>query len=144
VGRILGLDVGRRRIGMAIALEGGHVHGLGALARRSVREDLERLKRMAAERQVERIVVGLPLHMNSTEGEMARKVREFGERLARETGLEVLYQDERLTSFEAGERLKARGMSLKRMLEAKRQGAVDEMAAVILLEDFLNRTGSGG
>ncbi len=127
---------------MAIALEGGHAHGLGAMARRSLREDVERLKRMAAERQVERIVVGLPYNMDGTEGGMAREAREFGERLARETGIEVSYQDERLTSFEAEERLKARGLSLKRMLEAKRWGAVDEMAAVILLEDFLNRTGS--
>jgi putative Holliday junction resolvase len=126
---------------MAIALEAGHTHGLGAMARRSMREDLERLKRLAAERQVERIVVGLPYNMDGTEGAMAREVREFADRLARETGIEVSYQDERLTSFEAEERLKARGMSLKQMLEAKRRGAVDELAAVILLEDFLNRAG---
>lgn len=126
---------------MAIALEGGHTHGLGALPRRSLREDVERLKRLAVERRVERIVVGLPFNMDGTEGAMAREVREFAERLARETGIEVSYQDERLTSFEAEERLKGRGMSLKQMLEAKRRGAVDEIAAVILLEDFLNRAG---
>ncbi len=139
MGRILALDVGRRRIGLAIALEGSAAHGLGALVRRSLRDDVERLKRMAQERSVERFVVGLPLNMDGSESPMAREVRVFGERLQRETGIEVLYQDERLTSFEAEERLKQRGMSLKRMLEAKRQGAVDEMAAVIVLEDYLER-----
>lgn len=124
-----------------MALEGGATHGLGALARRSLREDLERLKRMAEERRVERFVVGLPLNMDGSESAMAREVRAFGERLRQETGIEVSYQDERLTSFEAEERLKQRGMSLKRMLEAKRRGAVDEMAAVIVLEDYLGRAG---
>lgn len=124
-----------------MALEGGAAHGLGALARRSLREDLERLKRMAEERRVERFVVGLPLNMDGSESAMAREVRAFGERLRQETGIEVSYQDERLTSFEAEERLKQRGMSLKRMLEAKRRGAVDEMAAVIVLEDYLGRAG---
>jgi len=137
VGRILALDVGRRRIGLAIAVEGSSAHGLGAMARRSLREDIDRLKRMAEERRVERFVLGLPLNMDGSESAMAREVREFGERLRRETGVEVLYQDERLTSFEAEERLKQRGMSLRRMLEAKRRGAVDEMAAVAVLEDYL-------
>jgi putative Holliday junction resolvase len=141
VGRILALDVGRRRIGLAIAVEGSAAHGLGAMARRSLREDLERLKRVADERGVERIVVGLPLNMDGSESAMAREVRDFGERLRTAAGVEVVYQDERLTSFEAEERLKQRGMSLKKMLEAKRRGAVDEMAAVAVLEDYLGRTG---
>lgn len=141
MGRILALDVGRRRIGLAIAVEGSAAHGLGAMARRSLREDLERLKRVADERGVERIVVGLPLNMDGSESAMAREVRDFGERLRTAAGVEVVYQDERLTSFEAEERLKQRGMSLKKMLEAKRRGAVDEMAAVAVLEDYLGRTG---
>lgn len=126
---------------MAIALAGGHAHGLGALVRRTVGEDIERLKRIAEERQVAGIVIGLPLNMDGSEGAMAREVRAFGGQLARQTGLEVFFQDERLTSFEAEDRLKERGMGLKRMLAAKRRGAVDEMAAVILLEDFLNGRG---
>lgn len=140
MGRILALDVGKRRIGLAIAVEGSAAHGLGAMARRSLREDLERLKRVADERGVERIVVGLPLNMDGSESAMAREVRDFGERLRTAAGVEVVYQDERLTSFEAEERLKQRGMSLKKMLEAKRRGAVDEMAAVAVLEDYLGRT----
>lgn len=141
VGRILALDVGQRRIGLAIALESGMAHGLAALQRRSPAADIERLKRIAEERRVERFVVGLPLNMDGTESAMTREVRSFAERLARETGLEVVYQDERLTSFEAEQRLQQRGMSLKKMLEAKRRGTVDELAAILILEDYLRRTG---
>ncbi|MGC8761562.1 MAG: Holliday junction resolvase RuvX [Bryobacteraceae bacterium] len=139
MGRILALDVGRRRIGLAIALEGAAVHGLTALVRRSPAEDIARLRRIAGERGVTRFVVGLPLNMDGTESAMTREVRSFAERLARETGIEVVYQDERLTSFEAEERLRQRGMNLKKMLEAKRRGAVDELAAVLILEDHLAR-----
>jgi putative Holliday junction resolvase len=143
VGRILALDVGRRRIGMAIAVEGSAAHGIGAMARRSLREDLDRLKRVAEERGVERVVVGLPLNMDGSESAMAGEVRQFGERLRAALGVEVVYQDERLTSFAAEELLKQRGMSLKRMLEAKRRGVVDEMAAVAVLDDYLGRTERG-
>jgi len=141
VGRILALDVGRRRIGLAIALEGSAAHGLAALERRSEREDIARLQRIAAERKVARFIIGLPLNMDGSESEMAREVRRFGERLERETGIEVVYQDERLTSAEAEDRLRQRGMSLKKMLEAKRKGAVDQLAAELILEDYLGRTG---
>lgn len=116
-------------------------HGLAALQRRSPAADIERVKRIAEERRVERFVVGLPLNMDGTESAMTREVRSFAERLARETGVEVVYQDERLTSFEAEERLRQRGMSLKKMLESKRRGAVDELAAILILEDYLRRTG---
>jgi len=128
---------------MAIAVEGSAAHGIGAMARRSLREDLERLKRVAEERGVERVVVGLPLNMDGSEGAMAGEVRQFGERLRTALGVEVVYQDERLTSFAAEELLKQRGMSLKRMLEAKRRGVVDEMAAVAVLDDYLGRTERG-
>ncbi len=128
---------------MAIAVEGSAAHGIGAMARRSLREDLDRLKRVAEERGVERVVVGLPLNMDGSESAMAGEVRQFGERLRAALGVEVVYQDERLTSFAAEELLKQRGMSLKRMLEAKRRGVVDEMAAVAVLDDYLGRTERG-
>ncbi len=128
---------------MAIAVEGSAAHGIGAMARRSLREDLERLQRVAEERGVERVVVGLPVNMDGSESAMAGEVRQFGERLRRALGVEVVYQDERLTSFAAEELLKQRGMSLKRMLEAKRRGVVDEMAAVAVLDDYLGRTERG-
>jgi len=133
----MALDVGRRRIGMAIADRVRAPQGLGALQRRTMREDIERLSNLARERKVACFVVGLPLHMNGEEGEMTGFVRTFAERLVRDSGIDVIYQDERLSSVEAEDRLKRGGMSLKKMLDAKRDGAVDTLAAVVLLEDYL-------
>lgn len=135
--RILALDVGRRRIGLAFSDPAGLPRGLDAMQRKTMREDIARLANVARERKVELFLVGLPLHRNGEEGEMAAFVRTFAERLARDTGVAVDYQDERLTSVEAEDRLKAGGMSLKRMLAAKRDGAVDTLAALILLEEYL-------
>ncbi len=135
--RILALDVGRRRIGLAFSDPAGLPRGLDAMQRKTMREDIARLANVARERKVELFLVGLPLHRNGEEGEMAAFVRTFAERLARDTGVAVEYQDERLTSVEAEDRLKAGGMSLKRMLAAKRDGAVDTLAALILLEEYL-------
>jgi putative Holliday junction resolvase len=135
--RILALDVGRRRIGLAFSDPAGMPRGLEAMQRKTMREDIARLAALARERKVDRFVVGLPLHQNGEEGEMAAFVRRFAGRLQRDTGVAVEYQDERLTSVEAEDRLKAGGMSLKRMLAAKRGGAVDTLAALILLEEYL-------
>jgi putative Holliday junction resolvase len=141
--RILALDVGRRRIGLAYSDAAGLPRGLDAMQRKTMREDIVRLGNMARERKVEVFVVGLPLHQSGTEGEMAAFVRTFAERLGKETGVAVEYQDERLTSVEAEDRLKSGGMNLKRMLAAKRGGAVDTLAALILLEEYL-RGGAEG
>ena len=139
----MALDVGRRRIGLAISDNVRAPQGIGALQRKTMREDIARLANLARERKVDCFLVGLPLHMNGTEGEMAVFVRTFAEKLAKDTGIAVLYQDERLSSVEAEERMKSSGMSLKRMLAAKRGGAVDALAAVILLEDYLRQETPG-
>jgi len=135
--RILALDVGRRRIGVAISDPFGTAHGLDTLQRKTMREDIARLQTIARERGVGLFLIGLPLHMNGQEGVMAAFVRTFAERLERDTGIAVRYQDERLTSVEAESRMQDSGMSLNRMLDAKRHGAVDRLAAIIMLEDYL-------
>lgn len=132
-GRILALDVGRRRIGLAISDPLGlTAQGLETLHRTNNREDFERLRALAAEREVTRFVLGLPLHMSGDESRQAGFVREFGDRLNRETGLPVEYWDERLTTVEAERVLKSSGISLE-----KRKQAIDRMAAVLLLENWL-------
>jgi putative holliday junction resolvase len=113
--------------------------GIDPLSRRTMREDVERLATIARQRNVGLFLVGLPLLMNGDEGEMAAFVRAFAERLAVGTGIPIQYQDERFTSVEAESRLAERGMSLKRMLKQKRRGAVDQLAAVIMLEEHLRR-----
>lgn len=141
--RILALDVGRKRIGLAFSAGGHAPLGLDPIVRTGLRADLARLARVAAERRVRRFVVGLPLTLGGAESDMTRLVRAFALRLEQETNIPVAFQDERLTSVEAEQRLKDTGMSLKRMLAAKRKGAVDRIAATLILEDFLRGTGCG-
>lgn len=140
--RVLGLDVGKRRIGAALA-EGelGVVTGLETLARRTLRDDVERLAALAGIVGATRVVVGLPLHMDGGESAMAKEARRVAGRLAEVLPVPVEMHDERLTSVAAEERLAARGWSLKRLLAEKKKGAVDQMAARILLEDWLTRRG---
>lgn len=137
-GRLLGLDIGLRRIGIAFYDPAeGMVRGLDTLQRKRREEDLARLSRMAAERRATAFVSGLPLNMDGTEGPQAELVREFCGRLERASGLAVHYQDERLTSVEAEGRMKDAGWSLKKLLAEKRKGAVDRLAAVLVLEDYV-------
>jgi putative Holliday junction resolvase len=137
--RLLGLDIGRRRIGLALYDPlAGIVTGLDTLHRRTREEDLARLTRLAAERKAAAFVSGLPLNMDGSEGPQAAFVRDLCARLERASALPVYFQDERLTSVEAEGRLKDAGWSLKKLLEQKRKGVVDRMAAVLLLEDFIH------
>ena len=137
-GRLLGLDIGLRRIGIAFYDPAeGMVRGLDTLQRKRREEDLARLSRMAAERRATAFVSGLPLNMDGTEGPQAELVRDFCGRLERASGLAVHYQDERLTSVEAEGRMKDAGWSLKKLLAEKRKGAVDRLAAVLVLEDYV-------
>jgi len=135
--RILALDVGLRRIGLALADERGAIVPLDALNRKTMAEDVKALTRIAAERRITLFLVGLPLNMNGSEGHMAEFVRKFAERLRTGAGIALEYQDERLSSVEAENRLRDAGLSLQRMLALKRRGGVDRLAAVILLEDYL-------
>ena len=131
---IAGLDLGKRRIGLAIAdNEGLAVHPIGALERRSVVRDLELIRSRFVEFEVSRVVIGLPLNMDGTAGPAARAAEAFADRLRDSTGLPVELFDERLTSFEAEERL--RELSGKR---ARDKGTVDAVAASIILESWLS------
>ena len=131
--RILALDLGRRRIGLALSDPLGiTAQGLPTLQRTNIREDLSALARLAAENEVGFILMGHPLHMSGREGRQAEYTREFAERLAARTGLEVRLWDERLTTVEAERILKDSGISI-----AKRAKAVDKLAAQILLQSYL-------
>ena len=132
-GRILALDLGKRRIGLAVSDPLGiTAQGLPTLERTNMREDLAALAQVAAEHEVRFILMGHPLHMSGQEGRQAEYVREFAQRLAAHTGLEVRLWDERLTTVEAQRVLKQSGISI-----AKRAKAVDRLAAQILLQSFL-------
>ena len=133
-GRVLALDFGKRRIGLAISDELGiTAQGLPTLERATVREDVQRLAALMAERNVALILMGNPLHMSGTEGRQTEYARDFASRLTEATGVPVELWDERLTTVAAQRVLKESGASIE-----KRARAVDRLAAVILLESYLD------
>lgn len=120
--RYLALDVGDRRIGVAVGDDAhGLVRPLRTLSRRSVVKDLAELKRVAADEKVDALVIGLPLTLRGEEGHQAERVRRFAT-ACEELGLPVRLYDERHTSSEA---------------EIRGAKDIDAGAATILLEDFL-------
>jgi putative Holliday junction resolvase len=133
-GRILALDLGKRRIGLALSDPLGiTAQGLPTLERTNIREDLSALERLIAQHEVALILVGHPLHMSGQEGRQAEHAREFAHRLGERTGIAVKLWDERLTTVEAQRVLKESGVSI-----AKRARAIDKLAAQILLESYLD------
>lgn len=132
-GRILALDVGKRRIGLAVSDELGiTAQGLDTLERVRIREDLDRLKIIATTWEARLLLIGRPLHMSGSESRQGEYTREFAERLAKHTSLPVVFWDERLTSVEAERLLREGGATLE-----QRKKAVDRMAAVLLLDSYL-------
>lgn len=131
--RILALDLGKRRIGLALSDPLGlTAQGLPTLERTNLRQDIAALASLIEEREVGLILMGYPLHMSGREGRQAEYTREFAERLAARTGVPLRYWDERLTTVEAQRVLRSSGISI-----AKRARAVDKLAAQILLQSFL-------
>lgn len=132
-GRILALDLGKKRIGVAISDPLGiTAQGLPTIHRTTLREDVGVIDRICADQGVTLIVLGLPLHMDGKESRQSQYTREFADYLTGRTGREVRFWDERMTSVEAGRVLRESGISI-----AKRKQAVDKLAAQILLESFL-------
>lgn len=137
--RILALDLGRRRIGLALSDPLGiTAQGLPTLQRTNIREDLAALARLIEQHQVGLLLMGYPVHMTGREGRQTEYTREFAERLAATTGVPLRYWDERLTTVEAHRVLKESGISI-----AKRARAVDRLSAQILLASFLDMQAGG-
>jgi putative holliday junction resolvase len=132
--RILALDLGKRRIGLAISDPLRiTAQGLPNLVRTRIRDDLDALVQMVREREVGLILLGNPINMRGSEGRQSVWVREFAAAMEKRTGLPVKLWDERLTSVEAGRVLRASGISIE-----KRAAAVDKLSAVILLQSYLD------
>lgn len=138
--RILGLDLGSVRIGVALSDEmGWTAQPLTVLAHRGEEQDLAAVRELVATHGVTEIVVGLPRHMNGTEGEMALKARAFADGL-RAAGLVVHEWDERLSTAAAERMLVQADLSRK-----KRKAVVDKVAAAYILQGFLDsRAGVSG
>lgn len=133
VGRVLGLDVGSRRIGVAVSDPLGiTAQGLDTLQRTTKRQDFEHLQRVIQEYDVREIVVGLPLRMSGAEGIQSDKMQVFAEELRKRFRLPVHLWDERLTSVEANRLLRETELSIE-----KRGKAVDRMAAILILQGWM-------
>jgi putative Holliday junction resolvase len=133
--RYLGIDLGRARIGLALADDIlRSARPLKAVRHRNLEADLAEIGEVAREYEVTQAVVGLPLHMDGTEGESARMARAFAPRLSSALGVPVDLFDERLSTFEAEERLRERGVSARDM-----KALVDAEAAAVILQGWLDR-----
>jgi len=134
VGRVVGLDVGTKTIGVAMSdplrMLASPVH---TIARKGVRKDVVALQELVAKHEIDVVVVGLPLELDGTEERSARLARQIGEATAEATGWELIYVDERFTSVDAERQLIAAGAS-----RARRKEVIDQQAAVVILQSWLD------
>ncbi|MBT6154131.1 MAG: Holliday junction resolvase RuvX [Planctomycetaceae bacterium] len=135
-GRLLGLDFGTRRVGLAVSNDEQTISSpLDNYSRRGEQKDSRYLIKIVSEYGIDGIVVGLPVHMSGDEGGKAQEARQFGDWVAGVTGCPVGYWDERFTSQLADDHLFAASMTKK-----QRKARRDKLAAQILLQSYLDAT----
>ncbi len=133
-GRLLGVDFGQVRIGLAICDSEQRIASpLAIYRRRDPAQDADFFQQLTSREEIAGIVVGLPVHMSGDEGGKAREARDFGNWLAQVTGLPVNYWDERFSTQTAEEHLRQAGLSPKR-----RRERLDKVAAQIILQSYLD------
>lgn len=136
MGRLLGIDFGKARIGLAITDEQKRMALPMGIIRtgKDVKETVELIrKEISRYKEIETMVIGLPLQLNGKEGEMAQIVRIFGQALQDTLSIPVVYWDERLTSAQVDRFLKDAGMNRKKRAEHS-----DEMAATTILQNYMD------
>jgi putative Holliday junction resolvase len=135
--RIMGLDIGSRTIGVAVSDELGiTAQGLKTIKRRSREEDLKEISLIIAQFNINKIVVGLPKNMNGTIGPQAEAVFQWIKDAKQEIDLPMVLWDERLSTVEATRTLLEADLSRR-----KRRGVIDKVAAVLILQGYLDQTG---
>jgi putative holliday junction resolvase len=148
-GAILSIDYGRAKMGLAIADSNARMaQPLGTFERVNRNEDMRRLRELVREHGVKQIVVGLPLRLDGTRGEMADEAERFAQRLRKQIGVAVEMVDERLTSWEA-ERLleetqgrfihEEKSAGARNKKKAPSKVTVDSVAAAVILKEYLER-----
>lgn len=131
--RIMALDVGEKRIGVALSDPLGiTAQGLEVYHRRSLPQDFAYLSGLFQKYQCSELLIGLPRHMNGEIGPEAEKIRRFGERLGKDCRVEPIFWDERLTTVQA-----ERALLEGNMRRNRRRQVIDQLAAVLLLENYL-------
>lgn len=137
--RILGLDLGERRIGVALSDRLGlTAQPLTVIERQSLAADLDTLCGLVAQHNVEQIVLGLPLSLRGTRGPAAQRAEAFGRRLEAAAGVRVQFIDERLTTVQGQRALRETGTPPR-----KRKQVIDRVAAQLILQQYLETAGHG-
>ena len=132
--RILGLDLGDRTIGVAVSDPLGFTaQGITTIRRKSLQYDIEELKKLCKEYNIEKVLLGYPKNMNGTEGPRCEIVREFAEVIKEQLDLPIQFWDERLSTVAAH-----RAMLEADLSRAKRKKIVDKIAAVYILQGYLD------
>ena len=138
--RIMGLDYGSKTVGVAMSdplgITAQAVETIWRKEENKLRKTCARIEELISEYEVERIVLGLPKHMNNDLGERAQKALAFGEMVKRRTGLEVVMWDERLTTVEA-----ERTLIENNVRRENRKQYIDKIAAVFILQGYLDSIG---
>lgn len=130
----LGLDVGTKRIGVAGCDRTGLIaSGVNTIERKYLQQDIEQIRQLVNEREVNVLVVGLPYSMDGSLGFQARQIQKFAKRLAKALKLPVEYVDERLTSYQAEQMLIAENRS-----PSRNKGLIDRIAACLILQQWLD------
>ena len=130
--KIMALDVGTKRIGIAFS---DYLHVIATahstIPRNPEKNAIEEIIKLAKENRVEKIVVGLPINMDGSQGFQAQDCKDFAQKIS---GFDIIFEDERLTSDEAEQRLRSRKVDFR-----KNKGLVDMESACIILEQYLSR-----
>ncbi len=133
--RLIGLDVGDKRIGVAISDPLGiTAAGLETIHRHNTQADVALVADICRRHGAVEIIIGLPLHMDGTESEQSQKIQAFGKKLARAIGVPIIYEDERLTTISA-----IRTLTLQGVKTGHNKGLVDMVSAAIILQKYMDR-----
>lgn len=137
-GRLLALDIGDRRVGVAVSDATGNLaRPLAIITRRSKREDFARIAQLVQEQGATALVVGYPLNMDDSVGPQARRVQRYAAALRQAVSVPIILWDERLSSEEAGRRLRVAAGRRR-----KRKKHLDDAAAAVILQEYLDAQGT--
>lgn len=131
---ILGLDVGTKRVGVALIYKGSSIPEEVGTFERGGKGAEKKIMDIIVAKEIHKLVVGLPLLRDNSESPQSNRVRQFIKRIVARTNIEIVFQDEYLTSEEAKERLINRGLSPS---DFEKKGRIDSMAACIILEQYI-------
>ena len=138
--RIIGLDVGTKTIGVAVSdIMGWTAQGITTVKRSDPDSDVIEIKKLIEEFEAEQVMIGLPLNMNGSAGPSVDMVRQFGDQLEAEINIPIVYRDERMSTIAAERYLLEGDVSRK-----KRKKVIDKMAAVFVLQGYLDYLANNG